>query len=179
MRSPTIILATLAAAVTVNAHGVMLTPTPRKTGAKQLAVCGSAVTAQLKSDTAGPIENSVAKIDANWTAACNLYLCRGYQYEDNKSNVKVYHPGDVQVIHIDLIAGHKPGWANVSVVDLATNKVIGAPLKSWSVWPDDVPGGGDDARSLQRAMWVESARFSGIGGPIATRKLTRAVWISM
>lgn len=33
---------------------------------------------------------------------------------------------------------------NVSVVDLQTNKVIGAPVKRWDVWPDDVSGGGDD-----------------------------------
>ena len=33
---------------------------------------------------------------------------------------------------------------NVSVIDLSANKAIGTPVKDWSVWPDDVSGGGDD-----------------------------------
>ena len=32
----------------------------------------------------------------------------------------------------------------MSVVDLNSNKVIGKPVKEWSVWPDKVSGGGDD-----------------------------------
>lgn len=75
---------------------------------------------------------------------CNLYQCRGYQYEDNTDKVQVYAAGDVVTFHVDLVAAHKPGWANVSVIDLATNKAIGDPVKKWDVWPDDVPGGGDD-----------------------------------
>lgn len=47
--------------------------------------------------------------------------------------------GQVVPFHIDLAAAHKPGWANVSVVDLAANKVL-ATVKSWSVWPDAVSG---------------------------------------
>lgn len=36
---------------------------------------------------------------------------------------------------------------NVSVIDLNTNQAIGAPVKAWSVWPDNVSGGGDDGKS--------------------------------
>jgi hypothetical protein len=62
------------------------------------------------------------------------------------SALKSVVAGEIVTFHIDLAAAHKPGWANVSVVDLGTNKVIGTPLKSWSVWPDAVSGGGDDGK---------------------------------
>lgn len=42
---------------------------------------------------------------------CNAYLCRGYQYQDNMDNVKAVQAGDVLVFHVDLVAGHRPGYA--------------------------------------------------------------------
>ena len=42
---------------------------------------------------------------------CNAFLCRGYQYEDNTDKVLAFAPGDELDIHIDIIAGHKPGYA--------------------------------------------------------------------
>lgn len=60
-------------------------------------------------DIAGPIENAVAEADDDYN--CNAYLCRGYQFEDNSDNVKVVKGGDVLYFHIDLIAGHHPGYA--------------------------------------------------------------------
>lgn len=42
---------------------------------------------------------------------CNAFLCRGYQYEDNVENVKEVKAGDLLDFHIDLIAGHHPGYA--------------------------------------------------------------------
>lgn len=60
-------------------------------------------------DPAGPIENSVKVADADYK--CNLYQCRGYQYEDNTDKVQVYAAGDVVTFHVDLVAAHKPGWA--------------------------------------------------------------------
>lgn len=63
-------------------------------------------------DIAGPIENAMEDVDADYN--CNAYLCRGYQYEDNTDNVKETKAGDVLVFHIDLIAGHHPGYAVIS-----------------------------------------------------------------
>lgn len=60
-------------------------------------------------DKAGPIENSVEVIDADYN--CNLFLCRGYQFDDNTENILSLAAGDVVDIHIDIIAGHKPGYA--------------------------------------------------------------------
>ncbi|KAI0006471.1 hypothetical protein F4779DRAFT_632961 [Xylariaceae sp. FL0662B] len=127
-----------AAAVGVWGHAVMQEPTPRKAGSAQEALCGSAVTTALEKDIAGPIEDALDKADADYK--CNAYLCRGYQYEDNIDNVHAVTSGELLTFHIDLIAGHKPGYANVSVVNLATNEVIGEPLRLWSAWPDSTSG---------------------------------------
>ncbi|KAH9896177.1 hypothetical protein F4778DRAFT_745366 [Xylariomycetidae sp. FL2044] len=139
MPSTTRKLAVLAAAVgRALGHAVMQDPAPRVAGDSSLALCGAAVSKILDRDLAGPIENAVAVVDADYN--CNLYLCRGYQYEDNIDNVQVVHAGDVMYFHIDLVAGHKPGYANVSVIDLAANTAIGEPLRSWDNWPDSASG---------------------------------------
>ncbi|KAF1978239.1 hypothetical protein BU23DRAFT_525981 [Bimuria novae-zelandiae CBS 107.79] len=126
----------------VSAHAILKTPLPRTSGTAQASLCGAAFAEKLNSDPAGPIENAMAKADASYK--CNAYLCRGYQYEDNVKRVQKYSAGQIVPFYVDLVAAHRPGWANVSVVDLKTNKAIGLPLKSWSVWPDSVSGGGDD-----------------------------------
>lgn len=63
----------------------------------------------LLPDKAGPLENSLAVADSDYD--CNLFLCRGYQFEDNESRVLPLTGGDVVDIHVDIIAGHRPGYA--------------------------------------------------------------------
>ncbi|KAI1308022.1 hypothetical protein F5Y03DRAFT_405242 [Xylaria venustula] len=92
----------------------------------------------MERDNTGPIENAVDSADSDYN--CNAYLCRGYQYEDNEDKVQAVSAGDVLTFHINLVAGHHPGWANVSVVDLASNTVIGDPLVSWDDWPNYLSG---------------------------------------
>ncbi|TKW51750.1 hypothetical protein CTA1_1062, partial [Colletotrichum tanaceti] len=129
------ILAVLATSVL--GHGVVQRPAPRVSGPKQKELCGTAVTNQLQSDAASPIENALKVADADYK--CNLFLCRGYQYEDNKDNVRAIIGGEILLFHIDLVAGHRPGHANISVVDLAKNTVIGEPLVTWDDWPTTNP----------------------------------------
>ncbi|KAH6647361.1 hypothetical protein BKA67DRAFT_662163 [Truncatella angustata] len=134
-------VAAIAGLVTgVLGHAVMQTPKPRVGGAAQLELCGAAVTTALQKDITGPIEDAVAK--DNGTYNCNAYLCRGYQYEDNTDNVYAYTVDEFLSFHIQLVAGHHPGWANLSAVDLATNTVIGDPLKAFDEWP--ISGSNDD-----------------------------------
>ena len=64
-------------------------------------------------------------------AKCNLYLCKGFQFEDNKAGVQSYTAGQTIDMEVYIRIPHK-GYANVSVVDLHTNSVIGAPLKTWA-----------------------------------------------
>ncbi|KAI8623617.1 hypothetical protein F5Y19DRAFT_481532 [Xylariaceae sp. FL1651] len=137
-------------------HAVMQTPAPRvvryhrmshlrkpldktlQTGPKQAELCGANVTKVLERDITGPIENAMAYVDSDYN--CNAYLCRGYQYEDNVDKVHALKAGDVLTSHIKLVAGHHPGYANVSVVDLASNVVIGDQLLYWANWPDSTSG---------------------------------------
>ncbi|KAI1825452.1 hypothetical protein F4861DRAFT_537919 [Xylaria intraflava] len=131
-------LTSLAALSGVQGHAVIQEPVPRGTGPKQEELCGSVITAVLERDITGPIENAMNSADADYN--CNAYLCRGYQWEDNEDKVQVVQAGDVLTFHIDLVAGHHPGYANVSVVDLASNTVIGEPLVQWDNWPDSKSG---------------------------------------
>ncbi|KAK6212598.1 hypothetical protein LQW54_005184 [Pestalotiopsis sp. IQ-011] len=133
-------IAILGLATSVLGHAVLQTPQPRVSGDKQVELCGAAVTTALEKDKAGPIEDALAKDDGTYD--CNAYLCRGYQYEDNTDNVYNYTVGEFISFHVDLVAGHHPGWANLSVVDFTTNTVIGDPLITWADWP--ISGTDDD-----------------------------------
>lgn len=63
-------------------------------------------------------------------SACNIWLCKGYKFEDNSANVQTYTAGQVVPFKVEIRAPHT-GVANVSIVDTATNSVIGQPLISW------------------------------------------------
>ncbi|KAF8063596.1 hypothetical protein FPV67DRAFT_1701541 [Lyophyllum atratum] len=118
---------------------------------KAMGYCRLWVTRELwvmtDSTVYGPIENAAAKVDAGYNAtSCHLFFCRGLQFEDNKSNTRVYKPGTVVPFHVDIEA-HHTGYANVSVVNLATQKPIGAPLFLWPVYTNN---------SLGPADWVKN-----------------------
>ncbi|KFA52333.1 hypothetical protein S40293_00645 [Stachybotrys chartarum IBT 40293] len=136
MFAKTAILSLFAAGVL--GHAVVETPEPRRPGSASDALCGAAVSSVLRRDLAGPIEEASKVADADY--ACDVYACRGYQFEDNESALQTYQAGDVVSFHVDLIAGHRPGYANVSVVDPVNNVVIGEPLKTWAAWPVNNPG---------------------------------------
>ncbi|KAK4121990.1 hypothetical protein N657DRAFT_103004 [Parathielavia appendiculata] len=120
------------AATSVLGHAVVKVPTPRGAGSYYTQRCGKTYAEYMEKDRAGPIEDGVAKAGAD--LKCNAFLCRGYQYEDNSATE--YKPGQVIDFKVDLIAGHRPGYANVSIVDLANNKIIGSPLRSWDSYPN-------------------------------------------
>ncbi|KAJ6513662.1 hypothetical protein C8R47DRAFT_1091562 [Mycena vitilis] len=81
--------------------------------AADLAACGSIVNTILTADQYGPVTYSVSKNLANCiyapprlrtrpsvpdqptynATACHLFFCRGYQFEDNVDNTRVYAPG--------------------------------------------------------------------------------------
>ncbi|KAL1679323.1 hypothetical protein EV122DRAFT_277341 [Schizophyllum commune] len=127
----------------VIAHGVVTSPAPRTTGAASVAACGSAVVKKLGSDKYGPIQDAQDKADSDYDeAACSIYFCRGYKYEDNTDKVQTYSVGDVVAFKVDMEA-HHTGIANVSVVDNASQSTIGEPLKNWPVYADDTLGPAD------------------------------------
>lgn len=87
------------------------------------------------------IASSDSKFNA---AACDLYLCKGLQFSDNKANVQTWKAGDVVPVKIWLRIPHE-GIANVSIVDTKQNKMVGEYLKLWTKGyapgksPSDVP----------------------------------------
>ncbi len=117
-----------------SAHGLVSKPATRLPGDATAAVCGKPMVAFYKADETSYPE--ALKRQSGWDsglkpAQCNLYLCKGFQFEDNKDNVQKYKPGDVIDLEVKIRIPHK-GYANVSVVDLAANAVIGEPLKKWA-----------------------------------------------
>ncbi len=126
---PTALLVALA-----SAHGLVSKPATRLPGDATAVVCGKPMVAFYKSDETSYPE--ALKRSSGWdtgfsASKCNLYLCKGFQFEDNKDNVQKYKPGDVVDMEVKIRIPHK-GYANVSVVDLGANAVIGDPLKKWA-----------------------------------------------
>ncbi|KAI9369750.1 chitin binding domain-containing protein [Aspergillus egyptiacus] len=133
MQTPTTFLALSALLSLANAHGYISTPSPRLPGDTMAATCGQQVYNNQAADRAGNVQGElqVAAGQSDYDAdACNVWLCKGYKFEDNRDNVQSYTPGQVVDFVIDIIAPHT-GVANVSIVDTATNTVIGDPLIQW------------------------------------------------
>jgi hypothetical protein len=86
------------------------------------------------SNTQGNIQNML-QVGASQTdfdiTKCPVFLCKGYQFADNSAGVQSFTVGQVVPIAITIGAPHT-GVANVSVVDTATNTVIGSPLISFT-----------------------------------------------
>ncbi|KAH8201093.1 hypothetical protein TruAng_004720 [Truncatella angustata] len=127
-----ITLATMGPAL-VAAHGFITSPTPRQAGKALSSVCGTQIYNNMNSDSYGNIQGETQLIQSDFTDECNLWLCKGFQFSDNTDNVQSYTTGEVVDIKYEVRAPHT-GFANVSIVDTATNTVIGEPLASWSVF---------------------------------------------
>ena len=79
-------------------------------------------------------ELQVAKTQTDYNAEkCKIWQCKGFKYEDNKDLVQSFTPGQVVPIKFEVRAPHE-GTANVSIVDTASNTIIGTPLISWDVY---------------------------------------------
>lgn len=104
------------------------------------AVCGQTIYNNQASDNAGPVQlllqsaSSIVDIEA-----CNLWLCKGYQFADNTAQVQTYSLGQIIPMEFKIVAPHT-GYANVSIVDTKTNTVKGSFLKSWSVYASTATG---------------------------------------
>ncbi|RDW90028.1 uncharacterized protein DSM5745_01803 [Aspergillus mulundensis] len=129
-----------------NAHGYITTPQPRMPGSAMSSACGQQVYNNQAADRAGNVQGElqVANSQSDYDAdACHIWLCKGYQFDDNTDNVQSYTAGETVDFVIDIVAPHT-GVANVSVVDTATNSVIGSALKSWDVYASTATGVTED-----------------------------------
>lgn len=115
-------------------HGIITKPATRTPGAATAAVCGQKmVTFYTQDNTSYPeaLKRANGLDDPAYNPAkCDLYLCKGYQFADNAANVLKFAEGQTVDIEVSIRIPHK-GYANVSVVDMAANKIIGSPLLTW------------------------------------------------
>ncbi|KAF5571169.1 hypothetical protein FPHYL_685 [Fusarium phyllophilum] len=112
----------------VAAHGFVKSPTPRKPGNAFKAACGEQPFYQQSADINGNVQGIKQVVGSNFDAKeCNLWLCKGFQFDDNKDNVQSYKLGEKIDFDVNIAAPHT-GYANVSVVKTSTDKMIGEPL---------------------------------------------------
>ena len=134
MKTSAVLAAFAALLPAVYAHGDVTSPLPRNPGPAFGSVCGAQTLNTVQSDRFGNVqaEAQVAAGQAGFDAAkCNFFMCKGYQFADNSANVQSYTAGQVIPIAVTIRAPHT-GVANVSVVNTATNSVIGQPLISFT-----------------------------------------------
>ncbi|PQE20662.1 chitin binding protein [Rutstroemia sp. NJR-2017a BBW] len=121
-----ILLAAAGLISSVAAHGSIASPTPRQPGAAMASACGQQVEVNQASDHNGNIQGmlQVANSQSDYNAAeCDIWLCKGYKWDDNKDLLQTYTAGQEVPIAFNVAAPHT-GTANVSIVDTATNTVI-------------------------------------------------------
>ena len=153
--SPTILLALAGLLYSVSAHGFIVSPSPRTPGEAYQAACGNTLYNNQKSDPAGPIELLMQSASSITDAAkCHLWLCKGYQFDDNTANVHTYSLGETIPMKVEIRAPHT-GHANVSIVNTKKNTVIGTALKSWESYASTATGVTADETSFDITMPTE------------------------
>lgn len=123
-------------------HGFVTSPKARMPGTAFQEACGQQMYNNQQADNYGNVQGElqIASSQNDYDAAkCNAWLCKGYKFDDNKDNVFQYTPGQNVDFTVDIRAPHT-GVANVSVVDTASNTVIGEALKSWDVYASTESG---------------------------------------
>ena len=134
------ILVTAAGLITtVSAHGFITSPQARLAGNAMKAACGQQVFNNQQSDNYGNIQGElqVTKGQSDYNAAeCNIWQCKGYKFADNTANVQSWTAGQTVPFTFDVRAPHT-GTANVSIVNTATNTIIGEPLLTYADFADN------------------------------------------
>jgi hypothetical protein len=114
----------------VAAHGFINDPPARQPGDAYSSICGQQAFSQQSSDINGNVQGIMQVLGTDTTDDCKLWLCKGFQFEDNQDNVQTFSAGQTIAFDVEIAAPHT-GYANVSVVDTATDTIIGSPLIEW------------------------------------------------
>ncbi|KAL1741595.1 hypothetical protein HDZ31DRAFT_6563, partial [Schizophyllum fasciatum] len=144
----------LALAARVAAHGKLTSPAPRSdtVGDAFEAACGTQMRSIVTSDPYGNSQGEMQVAASDFDASkCNVGLCKGYQFDDNKANVQTYSLGEKIPMVVEIRAPHT-GNANVSIVDTASNSVIGDALISWDVYASTSTGVTKDQTNFDITM---------------------------
>ncbi|USW55650.1 Putative cellulose/chitin-binding protein [Septoria linicola] len=117
----------------VSAHGYFESPIARQPGDAYKAACGEQAYNMMASDINGNIQglqNLVASQSDYDAETCGLWQCKGMKFEDNTDRVQSYTAGEEVPLYFNIRAPHS-GYANVSIVETASNSIIAANLSSW------------------------------------------------
>lgn len=154
--------AALAAVVPLVAgHGLIKSPPHRLPGDAYEAACGQQPFYQQSSDVNGNVQGIMQVVGSDFNAAeCNLWLCKGFQFDDNTDNVQSYTLGQTIDFEINIAAPHT-GVANVSVVKTSTNSLIGTPLIEFTNYASN---NGVDANNTAFSVTMPSS----LGGDCTT-----------
>lgn len=109
-------------------HGFITSPTPRYPGNGLKSVCGEQVYNTQFYDHYGNVQGSLQNLQGD-QPHCRMWHCKGIPFTD-AGEIHSYRAGQVVSVKIDIRAPHD-GVANVSIVQVGTDKSIGSPLISW------------------------------------------------
>ncbi|CAO2654596.1 Nn.00g113290.m01.CDS01 [Neocucurbitaria sp. VM-36] len=112
----------------VAAHGFISEPQPRLPGQGLKAACGDQVYNQQSSDHYGNVQGALQNLQGSHPD-CRMWHCKGVPFED-AGEVFSYTAGQVIPMKVEIRAPHD-GVANVSIVKVSSDTVIGEPLISW------------------------------------------------
>ncbi|KAK0746754.1 hypothetical protein B0T18DRAFT_308912, partial [Schizothecium vesticola] len=119
-------------AATASAHGNITFPAARLPGPAMVALCGQPAVDTVLSDGTIALEEVTPA-----SPACNIGLCRGAQFADvPAAHIQSYSPGQVVLVEVALTIPHL-GPANLSIVETATNKVVGDILLFFDAYADE------------------------------------------
>lgn len=112
----------------VAAHGFISSPQPRLPGDGLKAACGDQVYNQQSSDHYGNVQGALQNLQGSHPD-CRMWQCKGVPFSD-AGEVFSYTAGQVIPMTVEIRAPHD-GVANVSIVKVSSDTVVGSPLISW------------------------------------------------
>ena len=87
----------------VAAHGFVKSPPPRKPGNAFKVACGDQPFYQQSADINGNVQGIFQVVGSDLDAsACNLWLCKGFQFDDNADNVQSYSLGETIDFDVEI-----------------------------------------------------------------------------
>lgn len=149
----------------VSAHGFILSPAPRMPGSAMSDTCGQQMYNNQMGDNYGNVQGQLQVTNGQTdydAAACNIWLCKGYKYDDNTENVQEYTVGQEVDISVDIRAPHT-GVANVSVVSTSSGAVLGSALKSWDEYGSNAYTIPEDQKEFSITIPDEASECSSPG----------------
>lgn len=128
MKSFSAAIALAGFASSVAAHGFISSPQPRLPGDGLKAACGDQVYNQQSSDHYGNVQGALQNLQGS-RPDCRMWHCKGVPFAD-AGEIFSYTAGQVIPMKVEIRAPHD-GVANVSIVKVSSDTVVGSPLISW------------------------------------------------